>query len=113
LDEKYKTTSFFGVKLLKCLFGKKKNLKNARKNDVILKEKEKKKKEEEDARTQAKDKSPVKLLACADRGCRLGVFGGCRPSRLSQGEAGGRRPSGFSQGEMEPPPRWVGCLFFF
>ncbi|KAE8023362.1 hypothetical protein FH972_009070 [Carpinus fangiana] len=40
-----------------------------------------------------KDKSPMKLLACADRGRRLGVFGGCRPSRLSQGKAGGRRPS--------------------
>jgi hypothetical protein len=43
-----------------------------------------------------KDKLPVKLLACADRGCRLGVSEGCRPSQLSQGEAGGRRPSGFS-----------------
>jgi hypothetical protein len=42
-----------------------------------------------------KDKLPAKL-ACADRGCRLGVSGGCRPSRLSQGEAGGHRPSGFS-----------------
>jgi hypothetical protein len=52
----------------------------------------------------------VKLLAYADRGCRLGVSEGCWPSRLSQGEAGGRRPSGFSQGEMEPPPRWAGCL---
>jgi hypothetical protein len=93
-------TSFFGVKLLKCPFGKKKfNLKNAPKNDVILKRKKKRKKikkEEEDARTQAKDKSPMKLLACTDRGCRLGVFEGCRPSRLSQGEAGGRQPSRLS-----------------
>jgi hypothetical protein len=38
----------------------------------------------------------VKLLACADRGCRLGVSRGCQPSRLLQGEVGARRPSGFS-----------------
>jgi hypothetical protein len=43
-----------------------------------------------------KDKLPVKLLACADRGCRLGVSGGCRPSQLPQGKAGGCQPSGFS-----------------
>jgi hypothetical protein len=97
LDEKYKTTSFFGIKLLKCPFKKKINLKNASKKwrrfekKEKKKKKKKKKKEEEDARTQAKDKSLVKLLACEDRGCRLGVsrgcrlgvFGGCRPSRLS------------------------------
>jgi hypothetical protein len=59
LDGKYKTTSFFGVKLLKCPFEKKINLKNAPKNNVVLKRKKKKKnrkkkkKEEEDARTQA------------------------------------------------------------
>jgi hypothetical protein len=43
-----------------------------------------------------KDKLPVKLLACADRGCRLGVSGGCRPSQLPQGKAEGCQPSGFS-----------------
>jgi hypothetical protein len=44
LDGKYKTTSFFGVKLLKCSFRKKKNqLKKCPKKDIVLKKKKKKK----------------------------------------------------------------------
>jgi ssDNA-binding Zn-finger/Zn-ribbon topoisomerase 1 len=45
LDEKYKTTSFFGVKLLKCSFRKKKKnqLKKCPKKDIVLKKKKKKK----------------------------------------------------------------------
>jgi hypothetical protein len=93
-------TSFFGVKLLKCPFGRKKiqfkKCPQKRRRFEKKKKRKKIKKEEEDARTQAKDKSPMKLLACTDRGCRLGVFEGCRPSRLSQGEAGGRQPSRLS-----------------
>jgi hypothetical protein len=49
LDGKCKTTSFFEVKLLKCPFEGKNNLKNVPpppppKNDVVLKKKKKKKK---------------------------------------------------------------------
>jgi hypothetical protein len=50
LDEKYKTTSFFGVKSLKCPFEKKINLKNTpqkRHRFEKKKKKETKKKKEE------------------------------------------------------------------
>jgi hypothetical protein len=55
LDGKYKTTSFFGVKLLKCPFEKKINLKNVpqkrghfeKKKRKEKKKKERKKEEEE------------------------------------------------------------------
>jgi hypothetical protein len=44
LDEKYKTTSFFGVKLLQCPCGKKNQFKKYPKYDIVLKKKRKKKK---------------------------------------------------------------------
>jgi hypothetical protein len=48
LDGKYKTTSFFGVKLLKCPFGKKNQFKKYPKYDIVFKKKKRKKKEEEE-----------------------------------------------------------------
>jgi hypothetical protein len=68
LDEKYKTTLFFGVKLLKCPFEKKNQFKNTPKNDIVLKRKKKKEKEEEEQ---------WGSLACSLGDCRLpNAFGG-------------------------------------
>jgi hypothetical protein len=59
LDGKYRTTSFFGIKLLKYPFGKKINLKNApQKRLRFEKEKKKKKKKKRRRRT-------VGSLACS------------------------------------------------
>jgi hypothetical protein len=44
LDGKYKTTSFFEVKLLKCPFEEKNQFKNYPKSAVVLQKKKKKKK---------------------------------------------------------------------
>jgi hypothetical protein len=43
LDVKCKTTSFFEIKLLKCPFEEKINLKTTPKNDFVLRKKKKKK----------------------------------------------------------------------
>jgi hypothetical protein len=77
LDGKYKTTSFFGIKLLKCPFGKKINLKNAPKNDVVLKRKKKGKKKERRRRREDTSEGQVASEAAGLHGSRL-LFGGVR-----------------------------------
>jgi hypothetical protein len=64
LDGKYKTTSFFGVKLLKCPFEKKINLKMSPKNGVILKKKKKKEKKKKE-RKKEEEEERWGSLACS------------------------------------------------
>jgi predicted acetyltransferase len=67
---KYKTTSFFGVKLLKCSFRKKNQLKKYPEKDIVLKRKKKKKKKKKEEEEERWGSSAPNLTSDSLRGFR-------------------------------------------